>query len=377
MTDEKRGVFGDYVSSGVDYSKMDPFKRAALQRAQATVPNLIGQRGFRVVEGSYGESAFLVETPEFILAHVLEGLGTKNVVAEAMYRLTGKPYYHAVGQCNAAMIINDLITTGAMPVSIMLYVAAGNSDWFKDELAALDLVKGFGDACDLADVVWGGGETPTLRDIIAPGTVDLAGSATGIIAPKHNKVESRWIRHGDSIILIKSSGVHANGITKIRDVAAALPKGYLTEMPGTAVVFGEAVLAPTIIYKKLVGQCLAKGVDLHYIVNITGHGWRKLMRPVESWAYFIDRICTPQPEFRVIQEVTGMTDRQMYGDYNMGAGFALYVAPEHADKTISIAQRTGYEALCAGYVEKPADGKKRVCIRPLGIEYSEEELQVR
>ncbi len=45
--------------------------------------------------------------------------------------------------------------------------------------------------------------------------------------------------------------------------------------------YGEALLDPRMIYVPLVEDCLNEGVEIHYAVNITGHGWRKLMRATQ------------------------------------------------------------------------------------------------
>ena len=94
-----------YAGTGVNYDVMDPFKRAAQLAARTTTNNIERwDRGgslpdFCEVEASRGESVYLIETPHNYLAHVEEGLGTKNLVADAMYALTGKPYYSNVAQC--------------------------------------------------------------------------------------------------------------------------------------------------------------------------------------------------------------------------------------------------------------------------------------
>jgi phosphoribosylformylglycinamidine cyclo-ligase len=171
-----------YKDSGVDYDPMDEFKRKAQEEASLTSIN--SKYGLRVVEGSRGESAFLMEGPDFYLGHVEEGLGTKNLVADKMYLLTGKSYYDQIAQDTVAMIVNDLITLGVMPLSVAMHLAAGSSDWFNDEIRRQDLIFGWSKACWLARCVWGGGETPTLKGIINPETVVLAGSAIGVVSSK-------------------------------------------------------------------------------------------------------------------------------------------------------------------------------------------------
>ena len=185
-----------YASTGVNYDAMDPFKRRAQLAARETAGNItrLNNGEFREFEPSRGESAYLIEGTKSYFAHVEEGLGTKNLVADAVrelqrasytiLQLKGKSYYDQIAQDTVAMIVNDLVTLGALPLSVAMHLAVGNSDWFDDNDRCLDLVVGWRNACNLARCTWGGGETPTLKGIIVPGTVVLSGSAIGIIKPK-------------------------------------------------------------------------------------------------------------------------------------------------------------------------------------------------
>src|SRR3954469_13538583 len=120
-----------YASSGVNYDQLDAFKRAC-QRAAATTVGVLAQHGLSEPANIRGESAYLIETPEEYLAHVEEGLGTKNLVADAMLELTGKSYYANIGIDTVATIVNDLITTGATPISVAMHAGVGDSDWFNN-----------------------------------------------------------------------------------------------------------------------------------------------------------------------------------------------------------------------------------------------------
>ncbi|MBM3708681.1 MAG: phosphoribosylformylglycinamidine cyclo-ligase, partial [Actinobacteria bacterium] len=276
-----------YRKSGVDYDAMDPFKRAA-QLAGRRTANSLKRFGITEVEESRGESAYLIEFPSFFLAHVQEGLGTKNLVADAMRNLNNKrcSYYHQVAQDTVAMIVNDLITVGALPLSVAMHLAAGNSNWFKDQQRCQELIDGWQSACKLAGATWAGGETPTLRDIIDPNTVELSGSAVGLIKPKSLRIKPENIRSGDRIVIFSSSGIHANGLTMARKIAARHPDGYLAVL-SDGKTFGETLLEPTVIYVKAIEALQQLGVRIHYAVNITGHGWRKLMRATEPFVYTI------------------------------------------------------------------------------------------
>jgi len=363
-----------YAGTGVDYGAMDPFKRDCQLAAIQTAGNIAGWGGgsYREVESSRGESAYLIETPWGYIAHVEEGLGTKNLVADAMYALTGKSYYDQIAQDTVAMIVNDIITLGALPLTTAMHLAVGTSDWFNDNNRTGDLIRGWKNACDLARCTWGGGETPTLKGIVVPETVLLSGSATGVVQPKEHLIAGP-IQHGDAIVIIESSGIHANGLTLARKIADKLPEGYLTRLfDGRN--YGETLLDPTHIYVGLVEDCFDFGVDIHYAVNVTGHGWRKLMRATQPFTYVIDTLPTQLPIFDFIQQHGPVDDKEAYGNLNMGAGFALYVSEVDALKVIEVAEKLGLRAFVAGHIE---EGDKKVVIKPKGLEYAGETLAVR
>jgi phosphoribosylformylglycinamidine cyclo-ligase len=364
-----------YAASGVSYEAMDPFKVSCQKRAALTAQNA-DRLGVLSLESSRGESCYVFKVGDHYFGHVEEGLGTKNVVADAMYVLTGKTYYNHVAQCNVAMVVNDMATLGIFPISFALHIAVGSSKWFEDKQRVYDLVEGTGYACDLAGCVWGGGETPTLKGIIMPDAALLSGSAVGIA--KHNLFDGSRIKVGDLIILFDSSSIHANGLTLARSIADKLPEGYLTKLSDGR-TYGESLLEPTHIYCDFVEACLAHGIDIHYAVNITGHGWRKIMRAPQPHAYVINYLPEQQPIFNFIQKHGPVTDEEAYGNLNMGAGFAIFIAREHVQKFWKMYEsptsRPRFRSIIAGRVE--ASETKKVVIKPKGIVFEAEALAVR
>lgn len=364
-----------YAGTGVNYDAMDPFKRMAQLAARETAGNIARLNGgeFREFEASRGESAYLIEAAKSYFAHVEEGLGTKNLVADAMYAITGKSYYDQIAQDCVAMIVNDLVTLGALPLSVAMHLAVGVSDWFNDEKRTRDLVEGWKNACNLARCVWGGGETPTLKGVVVPEAVVLSGSAMGIVKPKERLIMGEKIQHGDAIVLIGSSGIHANGLTLARKIAEKLPHGYQTRLSDNR-SYGETLLDPTHIYVGLVEDCLNRGVDIHYAVNVTGHGWRKLMRATQPFSYIIERLPKQLPIFDFLQKHGPVDDAEAYGNLNMGAGFALYVSESDALEVLKVVDDLKLDAWCAGHIES---GDKKVVIQPKGLEFAGETLAVR
>jgi phosphoribosylformylglycinamidine cyclo-ligase len=236
-----------------------------------------------------------------------------------------------------------------------------------------ELVRGWKQACDTCKVAWGGGETPALAGIVEAGRIDLAAACTGLVNPKERLSLGEKLGPGDAIVLLASSGIHANGLSLARKLAARLPQGYLTEVaPGLG--YGEALLAPTTLYSPVTEALWAAGVRVHYAANITGHGWRKLLRHPRRLSYRIHTVPPVPPVLRFIQQQAGHDDAEAYGTLNMGAGFALYVAAADAERAVDVAQACGVPAWVAGVVE---DGDKALHIEPLGVRFGGEALRLR
>jgi len=362
-----------YQQSGVDYDRLDAFKRAC-QRAAATTASALAGHGFSEPASIRGESAYLMEGSDEYLAHVEEGLGTKNLVADAMLALTGRSYYRNVGIDTVATIVNDLVTSGTLPISVAMHAAVGDAEWFANAGRSDELAAGFAEGCRQAGAVWGGGEAPTLRGIINPETIVLAGSAIGRIRPKSLRITGD-VREGDAIVLLASSGVHTNGLTLCRDLADRLPDGYLTRIDDGR-TYGEALLDPSVIYVRYIAALQSAGVRPHYAAHVAGHGWRKLMRLPQPFVYRVSDVGEAPAIFRFIQRAGPVDVREAYATFNMGAGFAVYVDGADVDRCLRLARETGYRAWVGGTVHNQGS-RKAVEIVPLGITFEADTLQVR
>lgn len=369
-----------YESAGVKYEDIDPLKLAA-QRASAATGAHLASHGFGEGSASRGESAYVVDMGDSYLATIVECLGTKALVADAVADAEAKAgreprsLYDAIAQDTIAMAVNDLVTVGATPLVVHAYWAASSSEWFHDKRRSEALVAGWKRACDACKVSWGGGETPALKGVVEPGRVDLAASCVGVVKPKSRLTLGDALAPGDKIVLLASSGIHANGLSLARTLAERLPLGYSTPVPGAhGQTFGEALLAPTVLYPPVTEALAAEGIVPHYSANVTGHGWRKLMRHTKRLTYKVDTLPDVPPVLAFMKKECGLDDREAYGTLNMGAGFALFVRADQAERAAQVAERAGVRAWVAGTVE---EGPKRVVIVPLGVEYGEEELTVR
>ena len=364
-----------YDQAGVDYDLIDPLKVRAQRAAAATAVHLAAH-GFTEVAASRGESAYVVDVGPFYIASIVECLGSKALVADEMHRLTGKSYYDSIAQDTIAMAINDLITVGATPLIVQAYWAAGGSDWFADGQRSAALVDGWKRACDACGVAWGGGETPALAGIVVDCRIDLAAACTGLINPKERLSVGDQLAPGDAIVMLASSGIHANGLSLARKLVERLPQGYLTPIsadPGSP-SFGQALLAPTLLYSPVTEALYKAGIVPRYCANITGHGWRKLLRHPAQHRYRIHTVPEVTPVLKFIQQHAHQDDREAYSTFNMGAGFALFVKAEDAQRTVDVAQAMGVKAWVCGAVEA---GPKELLIEPLGIQFGTDDLQLR
>lgn len=360
-----------YAQVGDDYDTKDPIKKLAQQYAKQTV--IWKNLGFKEFPQSRGESAYVWRIDKTLMASVSEGLGTKNLVADATRKITGKTYYDIIGHDTVATIINDLVTVGAQPLVVHAYWAIQDNLWLQDKKRMTDLISGWRDACKLSGASWGGGETPTLKGIIEKNTIALGGSAVGKIKSEKTFITDQKLKLEDRIILIKSNGINCNGLSLARAIAKKLHHGYSTKI-STGKNYGDALLTKTNIYAKLVQDLIDANIDVHYISNITGHGLRKIMRARQNFKYVIEKLFMPQPVFLFIQKHANLTDYDMYDEFNMGQDYAVFLSAKDVKQAQSIIKKNGFESLDAGYVKK---GPRQVIIKPKNIKFSAETLDLR
>jgi phosphoribosylformylglycinamidine cyclo-ligase len=364
-----------YRAAGVDYEVLDAGKRQALARALSTSP-LLELRGARAIDASRGEPAFLFELGGQTLSFVVEGLGTKAMIARAVLEQSGSNRFADVAYDTVAAIANDLCCVGALPLVVNAYFATGSSAWYERRDRAEALLAGWEAACRDAGAAWGGGESPSLPGLLAEDEIELAGAAVGAVPPGAAPILGDALAPGDEIVLLASSGLHANGASLARLVADGLPEGYATPLPDGEAL-GEALLAPSVMYVGLVQALLerqrAGELSIHYLSHITGHGLLKLMRPRRELSYRIERLPPVPPVLAFLVERAGLDARSAYSTFNMGAGFAVYCGPGGGETVVALAGELGLAAMVAGRVE---DGPRRVMIEPVGVTFGGEELEL-
>jgi phosphoribosylformylglycinamidine cyclo-ligase len=113
---------------------------------------------------------------------------------------------------------------------------------------------------------------------------------------------------------------------------------------------------------------------VHYAANITGHGWRKLLRHPGRFTYRIDTVPPVPPVLAFIAREAGHDAAEAYGTLNMGAGFALFMPAAQAARAVEVAAACGVPAWVVGRVE---EGAKQLIVEPLGLRFDADALSLR
>jgi len=360
-----------YRTAGVDYDALDAGKRLAMAEALST-SSLLAGRGALALDVSRGEPAFAFELDGRTFSFVVEGLGTKSIIARRVLETQGIDRFANVAYDTVAAILNDLCCVGALPLVVNAYFATGASAWYRQQERTAALLAGWRRACVDAGCTWGGGESPSLPGMLAERDIELAGAAVGVVPRGRAAILGEHLAAGDEIVLVSSSGLHANGASLARLVADALPDGYATALPDGATL-GEALLAPSLMYVPLLAALLEQGAPLTYLSHITGHGLRKLMRSPKQLSYRVERLPEVPAVLRFLAEHAGMDARAAYATFNMGAGFAVYCAPGAGETAVKLARSLGFQALLAGHVR---EGPREVLLEPVGVRYGAQDLEL-
>jgi len=310
-----------YKDAGVDIDAGNDFVNAIKPFVKATqTPHVLGGIGsfsgaVRLPAG-YKNPAILGAT---------DGVGTKLRLAIDARKFDG------VGQDLVAMCVNDLICNFAEPLFFLDYYATA-----KLEIAdAKEVVKSIAEGCKLARCALIGGETAEMPSMYEKGDFDLAGFAVGI-AEEDEIDRSKFVREGDVLIALPSSGLHSNGFSLARKVVAELGLKFDDKVGGRALI--DVLLEPTRIY---VGDFLNLKDKIHALAHITGGGIVENLPRVfpQGLGAKIDHAAIRTPEiFKIIAQK--VEPAEMMRTFNMGVGMIVVAPKENAD--FVLANTDGY-----------------------------------
>jgi len=289
------------------------------------------------VLGGIGGFGALFELPvekyrQPVLVSATDGVGTKLKLAAMMNR------HETIGIDLVAMCVNDIVVCGAEPLYFLDYFASGKLDVNRAEA----VVKGITEGCIQAGCALTGGETAELPGMYAHGEYDLAGFAVGIVE-KERILCPQYVKEGDIIIGLASSGPHSNGYALIRKILETGKSDLNRLFSGSDLTLGETLLAPTRIYVQSI-LALLNEVDVSAVCHITGGGvLENLPRvlpqnvdadlPVLQWPM--------PPIFQWLRDEGGIARKEMYRTFNCGIGMIVCVPDSQRKRAIDVLEKRG------------------------------------
>ncbi len=279
-----------------------------------------------------------------ILVSTTDGVGTKLKIAID----TGK--HGTVGIDLVAMCVNDLIVQGAEPLLFLDYFATGKLD----VAVAREVVAGIAEGCKQAGCVLSGGETAEMPGLYKSGDYDLAGFAVGAVE-RDRLLPQRNISLKDVVLGLASSGVHSNGFSLVRKIAAQEGLSYDAPAPfEPARSMADVLLEPTRIYVRAVLAAVRTG-HVKALAHITGGGLLENIPRVlpEGLGVRLDvSAWTAPPVFGWMAKAGNIDASEMARTFNCGIGMVAVVDPAQAEMITKILTRSGEKVFRIGEMER-------------------------
>ena len=288
-----------------------------------------------------------------LLVAANDGVGTKVKLAIDHDR------HDQIGIDLVAMCVNDLIVQGAEPLFFLDYFATGKLD----NGVATRVVAGIAEGCRIAGCALIGGETAEMPGMYAAGDYDLAGFCVGAVE-RGEQLTGDKVASGDVLLGLASSGVHSNGYSLVRRLAA--DKGWKMDRPAMFDpdrLLIDHLIAPTRIYVKsllpLVRPNGGEPAKIHALAHITGGGLLENIPRVlpEGLHARIDAGAWEQPRLMAFLQAQGHIEpAEMARTFNCGIGMVLAVAADDAPGVIAALTAAGETVHVIGAIEPGARG---------------------
>ncbi|MFZ5743134.1 MAG: phosphoribosylformylglycinamidine cyclo-ligase [Pseudomonadota bacterium] len=278
-----------------------------------------------------------------LLVAANDGVGTKVKLAIDHDR------HDRIGEDLVAMCVNDLIVQGAEPLFFLDYFATGKLE----NGVAERVVAGIAEGCKIAGCALIGGETAEMPGMYAAGDYDLAGFCVGAVE-RGEQLTGDKVAAGDVLLGLASSGVHSNGYSLVRRLAA--DKGWKLDRPAlfdADRLLIDHLIEPTRIYVKSLLP-LIRGGKIHALAHITGGGLlENVPRVLPAGLHArIDADAWEQPRLMAFLQAQGNIEPQeMARTFNCGIGMVLSVAADDVAGLIADLQAAGETVHVIGAIE--------------------------
>ncbi|WP_019514884.1 phosphoribosylformylglycinamidine cyclo-ligase [Sphingomonas sp. Mn802worker] len=329
-----------YADAGVSISAGNALVRAIAPLARST-----RRKGADADLGGFG-GLFDLKAAGFtdpLLVAANDGVGTKLKLAIEHDRHEG------VGVDLVAMCVNDLIVQGAEPLFFLDYYASGRLDQGIAERVIASIAEG----CRQAGCALIGGETAEMPGMYADGDYDLAGFCVGAVE-RDQLLDGRDIAGGDVILGLASSGIHSNGYSLVRRLAA--DRGWKLDRPAMFDqdrLLIDALMAPTRIYVASLLPLLRER-RIKGMAHITGGGLlENIPRVLPAGTHaLVDADAWSQPRLMAFLQAQGAIEpEEMARTFNCGIGMAVVVDPAEVEGVTSALEAAGETVFRIGGIE--------------------------
>ncbi|WP_067736331.1 phosphoribosylformylglycinamidine cyclo-ligase [Novosphingobium naphthalenivorans] len=343
MSEDNSPKSYSYEQAGVSIAAGNALVKAIAPLAKSTArPGADAELGG--FGGFFDPRAAGYKDPLLVAAN--DGVGTKVKLAIDHDR------HDHIGIDLVAMCVNDLIVQGAEPLFFLDYFATGKLE----NGVAERVVAGIAEGCKMAGCALIGGETAEMPGMYAAGDYDLAGFCVGAVERGEQLTGDR-VSAGDVLLGLASSGVHSNGYSLVRRLAA--DKGWKLDRPALfdqETLLIDALIAPTRIYVKSLLPFIRAG-RIHALAHITGGGLLENVPRVlpQGLHARIDAGAWVQPRLMAFLQAQGHIEpAEMARTFNCGIGMVLAVNPQDAGALKAELETAGEEVFVIGAIE-PGD----------------------
>jgi len=295
-----------YKNAGVDIDSLNLVRKGIGKHVTKTFSSRAGSE-FGLFGGIYSIGT------DFLISSC-DSVGTKILIACA----TG--IHNTVGADLVNHCVNDILTTGAMPLFFMDYIGFSK---VRGQIL-VDVVSGLAKACKHERMALVGGETAQLSRFYPDGVYDLVGFIVGK-AKKNDYIDPKKnIQPGNLILGLKSSGLHTNGYSLARRVL--LRKYRLSSyVPELKCTLAQELLKVHRSYRRDLEPRMRY---INGLAHITGGGFEdnlKRILPAKCSAIINKNTWKPLPVFHLIQKLGKVPEDEMYHVFNMGIGMCVVI----------------------------------------------------
>ncbi len=317
-----------YKAAGVDIAAGDESVRRIRRLAKTTFNENV-LRDIGLFGAFYRLTCHGMKQP--VLVSSVDGVGTKLKIAF----MAG--VHNTIGEDLVNHCVNDIMTSGAVPLFFLDYLALSHLSVAVVEQIVEGMVRG----CRHAGCALIGGETAEMPGFYQPGEYDISGTMVGIVDAE-NIIDGSKIRRGDILIGLPSNGLHTNGYSLVRKIFFELNQfkidDYIEELTST---LGEELLRVHRSYRDAI-LALKDQPFLHGMSHITGGGIEGNTTRIlpQDMALKIDWGSWPRLEiFHLIEQIGQISEQEMRRVFNLGIGFIFIVDKDAVDEATGILKR--------------------------------------